>query len=85
MGERVEFRKGLAAAGLPAGVAIALGLPALLLLYGQFLGAIAITILVALAVVFGGGLAIVSTFFGTIMPKEVTHGDAAPGRNEIPK
>jgi hypothetical protein len=85
MSERVQFGRGMAAAGVPAGVAIALGLPALLLIFGQFLGAIVITILIVLALIIGGGLAIVSAFFGTVIPKEVTHGDAAPGSGGPPK
>lgn len=73
------------AAGLAAGVAVALGLPALLLVFGQFLGPIVITILIVLALIVGGGLAIVSAFFGTIMPKEVSPEDAGPRSGGPPK
>ena len=65
---KVRFSKGLALAGLVGGVVIAVGLPALLILFGQFLGAGTITALTIIALITGGGLATVSAFFGTIMP-----------------
>ena len=64
----VRFSKGMALAGVVGGVVIAVGLPALLILFGQFLGVVVITILSVLALITGGGLAVVSAFFGTVMP-----------------
>jgi hypothetical protein len=72
MDEDVRFGKGIAWFGAAAGVAIALGLPTLLILYGLTLGAVAITILIALALIAGGILTTVSVFFGIVIPKGVS-------------
>lgn len=66
--ERVKFGKGLALVGLLGGLGIALGLPALLILFGQFLGSGIITALTIMALMTGGTLAIISAFFGTVIP-----------------
>jgi hypothetical protein len=66
--EKVKFGKSLALAGVIGGVVIAVGLPALLVLFGQFLGAGIITALTIIALMTGGGLAIISAFFGTVIP-----------------
>lgn len=62
---------GIAVTGILGGVVIALGLPWILLAYGQVLGTTLVTILVCGALVIGGGVSIVSAFFGLVMPKVV--------------
>ena len=71
MKDEVRFGKGLAWFGAVAGLAIAVGLPALLLIYGQSLGAVATTIVIVMALIAGGTLAAVSVFFGTVIPSGV--------------
>ncbi len=61
----------IALGGIVGGVLIALGLPWLLLAYGQSLGTVVVTILLFGALFTGGLVAVVSTFFGLVMPKVV--------------
>lgn len=62
---------GTAVAGILAGLVIAVAVPLVLLSFGQALGATALLWLVVLAVAVGGGVSIVSAFFGLVMPHHV--------------
>jgi hypothetical protein len=70
---RVEFARGhaLAIAAVFAGVAIAIGVPAVVLGLGQTLSAQMQLCLCALAVYMGGLTALTAAFFGTTMPSSV--------------
>jgi hypothetical protein len=63
--------KGVAWAGILGGVAIALGLPLVVLLYGQFLGPVVVAILTIVALIMGGAVALVAAFFGAVIPAKV--------------
>jgi hypothetical protein len=61
----------IAVVGIIGGVALALGLPAVVLVWGQSLGTTLIVILVLCGLGFGGLVALVSAFFGLVMPRQV--------------
>lgn len=63
----------MAVAGTCSGVVLALGGVWLVLAYGQSLGTTLITTLVIIALAVGGGVSIVSAFFGLVMPRHM-HG-----------
>ena len=69
----VEFNRGqaLAVAALFAGVAIAIGVPAVVLGLGGALTASMQLWLVVLAVCMGGLTSLTAAFFGTVMPSSV--------------
>ncbi len=80
----VSFNNGLASiAGVLGGVLLAIGVPWVLLNYGQMLGQATITIIVSGSVIGGGFIILVSAFFGLVMPTRVhepwnghKHGDS---------
>lgn len=61
----------LAVVGVLAGVAIALGLPWIVLTYGQALGPGVLTLIIIAALVIGGLIALTAAFFGAVMPSVV--------------
>ena len=61
--------------GLLAGVAIALGLPAIVLIYGQSLGPVVLTVVLILSLMIGGLVAGVAAFFSLVMPSVVESND----------
>lgn len=67
------------AIGVLGGVAIAIGVPWVLLSQGQALGSNALLALVVTAVVCGAAVSLVSAFFGLVMPNRVHGGWAHPG------
>jgi hypothetical protein len=69
----VHFGGGYAIAvtGIVAGLSIVLGFSWILLAYGQVLGTTVITVLLAGSLIVGGGVAVVSAFFGLVMPRLV--------------
>ncbi|MBI3830460.1 MAG: hypothetical protein HY291_13150 [Planctomycetes bacterium] len=70
--ESIRFGGGrLALIGVFAGVAIALGLPWLVLVYGQHLGATVLTIIIIASLLMGGLIALVAAFFGAVIPTVV--------------
>jgi hypothetical protein len=64
---------GAAVAGALAGVAIAIGVPWVILAFGQVLGAHTQLILVWVGVIMGGLISLTSAFFGLVMPSQVGH------------
>ncbi len=64
----------VAVAGVFAGMGIALGGPAILLSLGQSLGPVVLTVLVVIALAGGGLVALVSAFFGQVIPSRVHSG-----------
>lgn len=60
--------RSMGAIGVLGGVAIALGLPYLVLTFGQGLGPVMQGLIVIGALVIGGGVACVAAFFGAVMP-----------------
>jgi len=62
---------GTSVAGALSGVAMAIGVPWVLLTHGQALGTSSQTLLVWVGVVLGGAIAFVSAFFGLVMPSQV--------------
>jgi len=78
--EEVTFGGGwVIGVGLLASVAIAFGLPAIVVVYGQSMGAIAQTIIILCALLAGGVIGAISTFFGIVIPKKVTEGGGRHG------
>ena len=57
--------------GILGGVVIAVGVSGIALLSPQDLGSSARLTLAAMALIIGGGVALVAAFFGSVMPKEV--------------
>jgi hypothetical protein len=57
--------------GVIAGVAIAIAVPYMALIYGQFLGPVVVTIIVLTALCIGGVIALVAAFFGAVIPTTV--------------
>jgi hypothetical protein len=63
--------KEIAMTGIIGGVVLALGLPWIVLVYGQSLGTVLMVIFVLCGLGFGGLVALVSAFFGLVMPRQV--------------
>lgn len=57
--------------GVFAGILIALGLPFIVLKWGQTLGPTALMWIVILSLVMGGVIALVAAFFGIVIPRTV--------------
>ena len=72
MSDQIYFTRWLAAVGVIGGVAIALVLPYLVLVHGQYLGPRAQILLVVLAILAGILLAGVSAVVGIAVPHRVT-------------
>lgn len=72
----VQFGTGnaIAVTGILAGVAIALGFAWIVLEHGQVLGSTLVVIFVLSALFIGGVVALVSAFFGLVMPRQVDGG-----------
>jgi len=72
----VSFAAGsaIAVTGIIGGVGLALGLTWLVLAYGQTLGPTLVVIFILVGLVLGGVVALVSAFFGLIMPRQVGGG-----------
>jgi hypothetical protein len=64
----------VAVAGIIGGLGIALGVPAILLSLGQGLGQVVLTVLVVLALLCGATVALVSAFFGLVIPSHLRGG-----------
>ncbi|MBI3830461.1 MAG: DUF2807 domain-containing protein [Planctomycetes bacterium] len=68
----VQFGGGrIGAVGVLAGLLIALGLPAIVLVYGDVLGPVIQTLVILLALCGGGLVALVAAFFGTVVPRAI--------------
>jgi len=72
----VSFAAGsaIAVTGILGGVGLALGLTWLVLAYGQTLGTTLVVIFILVGLVLGFVVALVSAFFGLIMPRQVGGG-----------
>jgi hypothetical protein len=70
----------VAIAGALSGAGIAIGAPWVLLANGQSLGPGILTALVILALAIGGGVSLVSAFFGLVMPRHIDRSWADPER-----
>jgi len=79
-GGGVEFHKQwfLPATGVIGGVAIALGLPWILLVHGAQLNTAARIVLIFLAVIGGGLITLASAFFGLVLPAKAWGGGGDP-------
>jgi hypothetical protein len=66
-------------AGTLSGAAIAIGVPAVILAFGANLGATIQTALVVAALIVGGGVSLVSAFFGLVMPRRIPGAWTRPG------
>jgi hypothetical protein len=72
----VEFNnKASSLPGAIAGAAIAIGVPAVALIYGGHLSANLQLTIVILGIAVGGLIALTATFFGLVMPSSVNHGN----------
>ena len=70
--EFVRFQKGVVAVvGIVGAIAIAVGVPLIVLLLGQNLGVAVQTTIIIIAVVGGGLLGGISAFFGIVIPSAV--------------
>ena len=69
----VEFgnKKLIAVLGIFGGVALAVGLPALVLIHGQALGPTVQVIIILAALAMGGTAVLTASFFGLIIPSRV--------------
>jgi hypothetical protein len=77
----VQFRSGgttIAVAGIAGGACIALGFPLIVLVWGQSLGAVLLTIFILCGLLVGGLVALVGAFFGLVIPQQVNGGGAMP-------
>jgi hypothetical protein len=70
----------VAIGGALSGASIAVGVPWVLLANGQSLGPSILTALVILAMAIGGGVSLVSAFFGLVMPRHIDRSWADPER-----
>jgi ABC-type branched-subunit amino acid transport system permease subunit len=61
----------IAFVGVIAGVAIAIAVPYMALVYGQSLGQVVVTIVVLAALCIGGAISLVAAFFGAVIPTTV--------------
>jgi len=68
---------GTSMAGLSVlgGVAVCIGVPLIVVAYGTALGVAAQVGITILALIVGGGIALVGAFFGTVIPREVSTGN----------
>jgi len=82
----VQFRSGgntIAVAGVLGGACIALGLPLIVLVYGQSLGSTLLTIFVITALLIGGTVALASAVLGLVIPQQVNGAGHGPwGRHK---
>ncbi|MHB8879110.1 MAG: phage holin family protein [Myxococcaceae bacterium] len=77
--EQMRFGSGGASiAGVFGGVAMATGVPWVLLAFGQALGTTMQQVLVATAVVVGGLMGLCAAFFGLVMPNQINHQPEPP-------
>lgn len=69
-----ELRWGRFAAlyGVLAGLAIAVGLPYIVLVYGKHLSGVAHTIIIILALLGGGTVTVISVFLGIVIPRKIS-------------
>ncbi len=77
----VQFRTGgttIAVAGVIGGACIALGLPLIVLVFGQSLGPTLLTIFVITALLVGGVVALASAVLGLVIPQQVNGGGHGP-------
>jgi hypothetical protein len=77
----VQFRSGgttIAVAGVIGGAGIALGLPLIVLVYGQSLGSTLLTIFVITALLIGGTVALASAVLGLVIPQQVNGAGHGP-------
>jgi hypothetical protein len=63
--------KEIAMTGIAGGVVLALGIPWIVLAYGQALGVTLTVIFVLSGLILGGLVTLTSAFFGLVMPKQV--------------
>ena len=70
-------------AGVLGGVALALGFPWIVLAYGKDLNPTLVVIFVLAGLLIGGVVALVSAFFGLVMPRQVGGGAPSWLINEI--
>jgi hypothetical protein len=82
MAEDVRFNAtGASIMGAICGVALATGVPWVLLSFGTALDHTVMTVLVIFGVVVGGLMALASAFFGVVMPTQVGGPDAWHGHH----
>ena len=67
---QVVFNRQMPLLGLIGGLALALGLPTLVLIFGKHLGTGAQLTVIILAIIFGAVLAIVSAVVGSVIPRK---------------
>jgi hypothetical protein len=80
MQANVQFRSGgttIAVAGIIGGAGIALGLPLIVLCFGQSLGSTLLTIFVLTGLLVGGVVALAAAVLGLVIPQQVN--GAGPG------
>lgn len=72
----VEFNKPIAMPGAIAGTAIALGVPAITMIWGRYLPVGLQMLIILMGLGLGVLIALTSAFFGTVMPSSVNNGGA---------
>jgi len=80
--KELRFAVKLALPGMLAGVAIAVGVPYVVLAHGPQLSGVVHTILIICSLLLGSLVALVAVFFGTVIPKEMSKETTTPGRPE---
>ncbi len=68
---KVTFGRGMSMAGVFGGVAIALGLPAIMVTWGAHLPVQLVGAVIVMALLMGGVCVLVSAFFSSVMPEQV--------------
>ncbi len=76
--DQVEFNPRGMLSGLIAGVAIALGVPAIVLKLGHDLSPTMQLVIVIIGVSIGGLTALTTAFFGLVIPTSISSGGKAP-------
>lgn len=72
----VEYNKPIALPGAIAGTAIALGVPAITMIWGRYLPVGLQMLIILLGLGLGVLIALTSAFFGTVMPSSVNNARA---------
>ncbi len=68
---KIQFSTGFSFLGLLAGIAITLGLPYIILVYGKHLSEGIQVILIIMALIGGGLITLTAAFFGIVIPKKL--------------
>ena len=81
----VEFSKPMALPGAIAGAAIAVGVPAVTMIYGSHLSSACQMVVILSGLLLGAGIAFVAAFFAAVMPSSVRGGPESAAAESKPE